>query len=33
MTDDELAAIVAKDCRMAEGHWDKMTKRCKEKKM
>jgi hypothetical protein len=21
------------DCRMADGHWDKMTKRCKEKKM
>jgi hypothetical protein len=21
------------DCRMADGHWDKMTKKCKEKKM
>jgi len=21
------------DCMMADGHWDKMTKRCKEKKM
>ena len=21
------------DCRMADGHWDKMTKTCKEKKM
>ena len=21
------------DCRMADGHWDKMTKTCKERKM
>ncbi len=27
------AAKTESDCRLADGHWDKMTKRCKEKKM
>jgi hypothetical protein len=27
------AAKTESDCRMADGHWDKMNKRCDEKKM
>ena len=30
---DVKAAKTESDCRMADGHWDKMTKTCKEKKM
>jgi hypothetical protein len=30
---DVKAAKTESDCRMADGHWDKMNKRCDEKKM
>jgi hypothetical protein len=30
--DDHAASKTESDCRMADGHWDKMNKRCEEKK-